>query len=84
MHAASPENISLPPSTRFAATAGSVWLPYLAILLAALAVTAPAALGPVRTNDSFWIDWVWLDQFANELARGNLYPRWLPLSHGRL
>ena len=60
------------------------WLPYVAILLAALAVTAPAILGPVRTNDSFWIDWVWLDQFASELAKGNFYPRWLPLSHDRL
>jgi hypothetical protein len=38
-------------------------------------------LGPVRLNDSFWIDWVWLDQFARELGRGVLYPRWLPLSH---
>lgn len=64
--------------------AGRGLLPYCVIFLAALAVTAPAILGPVRTNDSFWIDWVWLDQFAKELAKGNLYPRWLPLSHGGL
>ncbi len=37
--------------------------------------------GAPRLNESFWIDWVWLDQFARELAHGNLYPRWLPLSH---
>ena len=60
------------------------WLPVLAILAAAVALTLPAALGPVRLNDSFWIDWVWLDQFAEQLRRGVLYPRWLPQSHGGL
>ena len=64
--------------------ARTAWLPYLAILLASLAVVGPAIFGPVRTNDSFWIDWVWLDQFASELAKGNFYPRWLPQSHGGL
>src|SRR5437868_7198127 len=34
------------------------------------------------THDSFWIDWVWADQFNSELARGVLYPRWLPLANG--
>jgi uncharacterized membrane protein len=33
-------------------------------------------------RDSFWIDWVWTDQFKDELARGYLYPRWLPLANG--
>lgn len=55
-----------------------------AILGTALLLTLPAILGPVRLNDSFWIDWVWLDQFAHELGRGVLYPRWLPLSHDGL
>lgn len=54
----------------------------LGMIAAALAL--PAALGPVRLNDSFWIDLVWVDQFARELAHGTLYPRWLPLSHGGL
>lgn len=59
------------------------------LVIAALALTAalialPAALGPVRLNDSFWIDLVWLDQFARELGGGTIYPRWLPLSHGGL
>ena len=36
-----------------------------AILVAAAILTLPAALGPARFNDSFWIDWVWLDQFAD-------------------
>ena len=38
----------------------------------------------MRLNESFWIDWVWLDQFARELGHGTPYPRWLPLSHGGL
>jgi hypothetical protein len=54
-----------------------------AILAVAALLTLPA-LGPVRLNDSFWIDWVWLDQFARELANGTIYPRWLALSHDGL
>jgi len=38
----------------------------------------------MRLNESFWIDWVWLDQFAKQIGQGILYPRWLPLSHGGL
>jgi hypothetical protein len=59
-------------------------LPALALIAAAAVLTLPVALGPVRLNDSFWIDWVWLDQFAEVLRNGTLYPRWLPLSHGGL
>ena len=44
----------------------------------------PAALSGLRTNDSFWIDWVWVDQFADQLRDGVLYPRWLPQSHAGL
>jgi 6-pyruvoyl-tetrahydropterin synthase related domain len=55
-----------------------------ALLFTATALTLPAALGPVRLNDSFWIDCVWLEQFARALGNGTLYPRWLPLSHGGL
>lgn len=44
----------------------------------------PALVAPPLTHDSFWVDAVWTDQFAAELARGNLYPRWLPQSHGGL
>ena len=55
-----------------------------ALLLVAAALALPAALGPVRLNDSFWIDLVWLEQFARELGKGTLYPRWLPLSHDGL
>ena len=54
------------------------------IIATAALLTLPALMGPVRLNDSFWIDWVWLDQFARELGHGVLYPRWLPLSHGGL
>lgn len=55
-----------------------------AIVALALALTIPALLSPQMTHDSFWIDWVWVDQFTAELAKGNLYPRWMPLSHGGL
>jgi hypothetical protein len=55
-----------------------------ALFATALLLAVPAALGPVRLNDSFWIDLVWLDQFARELGHGVLYPRWLPLSHDGL
>lgn len=61
------------PATHAAAIAGL-----------ALALTLPALLSPQMTHDSFWIDWVWADQFTAELAKGNLYPRWMPLSHGGL
>lgn len=59
-------------------------LPGLVILATAVALTAPCALSAVRMNDSFWIDWVWLDQFTEQLRHGLLYPRWLPLSHDGL
>jgi hypothetical protein len=59
-------------------------LPWAAILVAAAVLTVPAALSAVRTNDSFWIDWVWLDQFADQLRHGMIYPRWLPDSHAGL
>ena len=68
-----------PPPERIGA-----WLPYAAIISLAALLVSPAALGPTRLNDSYWIDWVWLDQFARELGRGLLYPRWLPLSHNGL
>lgn len=55
-----------------------------ALLLVAAALALPAALGPVRLNDSFWIDIVWLEQFAGDLGSGTIYPRWLPLSHDGL
>lgn len=55
-----------------------------AIVIAAILLTLPIALGPMRTNDSFWIDWVWVDQFARQLGGGELYPRWLAQSHAGL
>ncbi|HUE80061.1 MAG TPA: hypothetical protein VMN38_10575 [Sphingomicrobium sp.] len=58
--------------------------PATAIVGLALLLTLPAIIFPQMTHDSFWIDWVWADQFTNELARGNLYPRWMPQSHGGL
>ncbi len=59
-------------------------LPWLAIISLAAVLSLPAALQSPRLNDSYWIDWVWLDQFSAALRAGMLYPRWLPLSHGGL
>lgn len=72
-----PPTAAVPPSVH----ARDRLVAFCAILVTAAALTLPAALGPVRLNDSFWIDWVWLDQFARELGNGTLYPRWLPMSH---
>ena len=55
---------------------------HFAILGLALLLMLPAVLSPAMLHDSFWIDWVWSDQFTAELTRGQLYPRWLPLSDG--
>ena len=55
---------------------------HLAILGVATFLLLPALFSPPMLRDSFWIDWVWTDQFTAELARGNLYPRWLPLANG--
>lgn len=57
------------------------WL-WLALL--AVALMMPVALGPVRLNDSHWINYVWVDQFTAQIRHGNLWPRWLPQSHGGL
>lgn len=53
------------------------------LLLAAVLVLPTNRHGPLL-HDSFPIDWVWADQFTAELAKGNLYPRWLPLSDAGL
>lgn len=63
---------------------GARWPPYLAIAGFALLLIGPALLSPVKLHDSFWIDWVWTDQFAQQLRAGMLYPRWLPASHDGL
>jgi hypothetical protein len=60
------------------------WLPWLAIAAFALLLILPALLSSLKLHDSFWIDWVWTDQFGDQLRRGNLYPRWLPGSHDGL
>jgi hypothetical protein len=54
------------------------------IALVAALLMLPALLAQPLAHDSFWINAVWTDQFAAELARGNPYPRWLPQSHGGL
>ena len=61
-----------------------VGAPYLAITALTLALMIPAMISRPMVHDSFWIDFVWADQFTTEIARGTLYPRWLPLSHDGL
>jgi hypothetical protein len=60
------------------------WIAYPLLILLGILLVVPANLGPPLLHDSFEIDWVWADQFTAELARGNLYPRWLPLSNDGL
>jgi hypothetical protein len=48
----------------------------------AVLLLLPAILSPPMTRDSFWIDWVWSNQFTAELAKGHFYPRWFPLANG--
>ena len=60
------------------------WIAYPLLVLLGILLVIPANLGPPLLHDSFEIDWVWADQFTAELARGNLYPRWLPLSNDGL
>lgn len=44
----------------------------------------PAWLASPLVRDSFWIDFVWADQFSAQFRNGVLYPRWLPQSHNGL
>jgi hypothetical protein len=59
-------------------------LPYAVISVVALLLTLPAIFAPIMTHDSFWIDFVWADQFTALLRQGQIYPRWLPQSHDGL
>ena len=52
-------------------------------LLAAL-LLLPVIAGPVRLNDSHWINYVWSEQFNAAIAQGELWPRWLAQSHDGL
>ena len=55
---------------------------HLPIIGLATLLLLPALFSPTMLRDSFWIDWVWSDQFTTELAKGHLYPRWFPLANG--
>lgn len=70
-----------PTHSTISGLARTTMIAVLLVLIAALALTLPVYLGVIRMNDSYWIDWVWLDQFARELGHGTLYPRWLSQSH---
>lgn len=51
--------------------------------ISAMLVTR-VTLGPIAIHDNLSVYWVWADQFTAELARGNVYPRWLPASYAGL
>jgi hypothetical protein len=57
---------------------------YVFFVALGVALVIPANLGGPMLHDNFAINWVWADQFTAALARGNLYPRWMPLSNGEL
>ena len=57
---------------------------WLWLALFAVALLLPMMLGPVRLNDSHWINHVWAEQFNAAVAQGDLWPRWLPQSHDGL
>ena len=54
------------------------------LALLALLLMLPVITGPVRLNDSHWINYVWSEQFNAAIAQGDLWPRWLALSHDGL
>ena len=47
----------------------SVHLPIVGL---AVLLLLPAIFSPPMLWDSFWIDWIWSDQFTAELAHGHL------------
>ncbi len=47
-----------------------VCAPYLVIAALTLALTIPAMISRPMVHDSFWIDFVWADQFTAEIRRG--------------
>ena len=54
------------------------------LALIATVLMLPVMLGPVRYNDSHWINLVWSEQFTALVRQGHPWPRWLPWSHGGL
>lgn len=63
-------------------TGGKSVHPAFWIALVALLLLAPFPFLPMQTRDSWPIDVNWMGQFAEQLAAGHWYPRWLPRSHG--
>ena len=57
---------------------------YPVLLILALILVFRGGFGPTVLQGDLTIHWVWADQFAAELARGVLYPRWLPNSDAGL
>jgi hypothetical protein len=57
--------------------------PICAIAVVSVLAIAPALIHGQPFTDSGVYDQVWAGQFAEGLARGELYPRWLPRSFGR-
>ena len=49
-----------------------------------LVLMLPVLLAPTPLSDSHGLNLVWSQQFTSLIATGNLWPRWLPWSHGGL
>lgn len=60
------------------------WRPAAALAGLAALLMAPSLLLGVTDSDSLRYTYVWAQQFAAAVARGELYPRWLPESFGGL
>ena len=71
-----------PPPTRTLFTRHAA--PIGAIICLAALLLLPVILGPVRTNDSHWINITWSAQFSALMRDGVVWPRWLPWSHDGL
>ncbi|MBW0144351.1 hypothetical protein [Sphingomicrobium clamense] len=55
---------------------------FLILVLVACAFVAPLFFLPLQSQQSWWNNVNWVDQFTDQLRAGHLYPRWLPDSHG--
>ncbi|HZU50482.1 MAG TPA: hypothetical protein VE968_01260 [Sphingomicrobium sp.] len=74
----------LPPTPRLTPWQERPGIAYPFLFILAVILVLPSNAARPLLHDSFAIDWVWADQFTSELARGILYPRWLPNSDGGL
>lgn len=62
---------------------GSAWAVAALLALVSLFLVAPAILGSATLSGDASVHILWQSQFADQVWRGALYPRWLPdMNHG--